>query len=114
MGQPGRRSDRERIRRNHHMRTTIAFLTAGGLAIGGAALACGSFVDADDTILSVVGQISGRGPDYEVWVVDQSNSRGFAYGGSIHIYSRDALGESSPAAEVIDLSAATTNVCMAS
>jgi DNA-binding beta-propeller fold protein YncE len=95
------------------MRTTIAFLTAGGLAIGGAALACGSFVDADESILTVLGQMRGTGADYEVWVVDQSNSRGVAHGGSIYIYSRDALGQSLPAGEVIDLSAETTNVCLA-
>ena len=96
------------------MRTSIALVTAGGLAIGLTALACGSFVDTDGSILSIVGQINGKGPDYEVWVVDQSNSRGFAYGGSIHIYSRDALGGDSPMGEVIDLSAETTNLCMGS
>ena len=92
---------------------TLFLLTAGGVAIGASALACGSFVNADDSILTVIGQKIIGGPDYEVWVVDQSNSRGVAHGGAIHIYSRDALGQNAPTGETIDLSAETTTVCMA-
>jgi DNA-binding beta-propeller fold protein YncE len=95
------------------MRTTIAALTAGVVLAGATALACGSIVDSDDTMLGIIAQRTGFGPDYEVWVVDQSNSRGVAFGGAIHIYSRDALGAVSPVAEVVDLAAATTSLCQA-
>jgi hypothetical protein len=55
---------------------------------------------------------------FEVWLVDQSNSPGKTYGGTIHIYrGPDLMGESASSAEpsdVIDLSGATASLCMAS
>ena len=53
---------------------------------------------------------------YEVWLVDQSNSNGRAYGGAIHIFDGRDLekvgSRPSPPAEVIDLSGATTALCL--
>jgi hypothetical protein len=55
---------------------------------------------------------------FEVWLVDQSNSPGKTYGGTIAIYrGPDLMGESASSAEpsdVIDLSGATASLCMAS
>jgi hypothetical protein len=54
---------------------------------------------------------------FEVWLVDQSNSLGKTYGGTIYIYrGPDLMGESASSAtpsSVIDLSAATASLCMA-
>jgi DNA-binding beta-propeller fold protein YncE len=65
-------------------------------------LACGSLLSPDDSTR-----------DYEVWVVDQSNSPGVAHGGAIHIYPRTAVASMPAGAdkEVIDLSAETTALC---
>lgn len=57
-----------------------------------------------------------KAKDYEVWLVDQSNSRGLTYGGAIHIFNgRDlekvGAGANAPA-EVIDLAGATTALCL--
>jgi len=53
----------------------------------------------------------------EVWVVDQSNTTGLAYGGAIHIYSvPDLMGASAPRARPIariDLGGATAALCRA-
>lgn len=56
-----------------------------------------------------------RGSAYEVWVVDQSNTRGLDHGGTLYIFAgRDLPGEASsppkPAA-VVDLGAETTAMC---
>jgi hypothetical protein len=55
---------------------------------------------------------------YEVWVVDQSNTRGLSYGGTVHIYEGDSLtgGNASSAQPVstVDLSAQTTALCQES
>ena len=56
--------------------------------------------------------------DFEVWLVDQSNSSGKTYGGSVHIYdggrlSGKAAASTSPM-EVMDLSGATSAMCLAS
>ena len=61
---------------------------------------------------------SASAKDFEVWLVDQSNSNGKAFGGSIHIYDGDGLGgkaaASTPSSEVMDLSGATAAMCLAS
>ena len=54
-------------------------------------------------------------PDHEVWLVDQSNSPGLAFGGTLHIYSgrdlqRDAA---APPLKRVDLGADTTDLCVA-
>ena len=54
---------------------------------------------------------------FEVWLVDQSNSAGVAHGGAIYIYQGDDLmGEDAALAPAtkIDLGAATAQLCMAS
>lgn len=58
----------------------------------------------------------GSGRDYEVWVVDQSNSPGLSHGGSIHVYQGADLkepAEAPPVPQVIDLGGATTTLCQA-
>ncbi len=56
--------------------------------------------------------------DFEVWLVDQSNSNGKTFGGTIHIYDGDDLNGKAAAsatpADVLDLSGATAAVCLAS
>src|SRR5687767_3837124 len=55
--------------------------------------------------------------EFEVWLIDQSNSAGVAYGGAIHIYQGDDLmGEDAAVASptTIDLAGATAQLCMAS
>lgn len=54
--------------------------------------------------------------EHEVWLVDQSNSFGKTWGGTIHIYDGRALREDAAHApsEVIDLSGATTDLCVSS
>lgn len=56
--------------------------------------------------------------DFEVWLVDQSNSNGKTFGGSIHIYDGDRLkgkaAASTPPMEVMDLSGATSAMCLTS
>jgi DNA-binding beta-propeller fold protein YncE len=59
----------------------------------------------------------GAGSDYEVWVVDQSNSPGLTHGGAIHIYQGEDLrepGAALPVPQVIDLGGATTALCQSS
>ena len=53
--------------------------------------------------------------DFEVWLVDQSNTAGTAHGGAIYIYDgADVMGDAAAApAERIDLGAATSALCMA-
>jgi hypothetical protein len=54
--------------------------------------------------------------DYEVWLVDQSNSFGKAYGGAIHIYQDADLSgadaSSATATDVLDLGGATAGLCL--
>ena len=56
--------------------------------------------------------------DFEVWLVDQSNSNGKTFGGTIHIYAGDDLnGEAAASAtptDVLDLSGATSTLCLVS
>ena len=55
--------------------------------------------------------------DFEVWLVDQSNSRGLTYGGTIYIYDGAHLSGDDPAAagptEVIDLAGSAAALCIA-
>lgn len=55
--------------------------------------------------------------EFEVWLVDQSNTNGKAFGGTIHVYEGDDLkGKSSrrsPRTDVLDLSGATSSLCLA-
>ncbi|MEV0381464.1 hypothetical protein [Nonomuraea sp. NPDC050643] len=58
-----------------------------------------------------------KGSSYEIWLVDQSDTNGLAYGGTIHVYDGgDVTGRLSAArpADVIDLGAATSSLCLAS
>lgn len=54
--------------------------------------------------------------DFEVWAVDQSNSFGKTFGGTVYVYEgSDLMGEAAAAATptaVIDLSGATSTLCM--
>ena len=53
---------------------------------------------------------------YEVWLVDQSNSPGVSFGGTIHIYDGANLDRDRPSstpANIIDLAGATTTLCLA-
>lgn len=56
--------------------------------------------------------------DYEVWIVDQSNTNGLTYGGAIHIFDGRDLETTNPTTAapiaVIDLAGATSALCLAS
>lgn len=66
---------------------------------------------------STLDSSSGNG-DFEVWVVDQSNTTGLAYGGRILIYDgTDLMGENAPSAvptATLDLAAETDALCTTS
>ena len=53
--------------------------------------------------------------DHEVWLIDQSNSDGQAFGGTLYIYDGQALQRdaTAPPLERVDLGAATTDLCVA-
>ncbi|MEV4381586.1 hypothetical protein [Streptosporangium sp. NPDC049644] len=57
------------------------------------------------------------GKSYEVWLVDQSNTDGLSYGGTVNVYSgaevTRRLSDARPV-HVIDLSGATSSLCLAS
>jgi hypothetical protein len=61
---------------------------------------------------------AGNRPEFEVWLVDQSNTNGATYGGALHIYDgRDLTGADPSAAvptEVVDLGADASALCLAS
>jgi DNA-binding beta-propeller fold protein YncE len=83
------------------MRTLVGILAAGLLCAAGAALAH------DDGI---------RGhARYEVWAVDQSNSPGKTYGGTLYVYDGAKLVRHPESAvpELIDLSGAASEMCFA-
>ena len=54
--------------------------------------------------------------DFEVWLVDQSNSYGKTFGGTIHIYDGDDLdgkaASSATPTDVLDLSGGTSTLCL--
>lgn len=64
----------------------------------------------------VAGAASNK--DYEVWLVDQSNSSGKTYGGAIHIFNVEALTAEEPSTaqptSIIDLGDAVATLCLAS
>lgn len=68
--------------------------------------------------LDVTGLHIERGRPYEVWLIDQSDSPGRNYGGTLHIFDGDVVGVAdagAPAApsETIDLGGATSALCLA-
>ena len=64
--------------------------------------------------LTCVGSLSGEAK-YEIWAIDQSNSPGVTYGGTIYIYDGKDLERGHKAAEAvpekIDLAGAATTMC---
>jgi DNA-binding beta-propeller fold protein YncE len=59
--------------------------------------------------------VASKGGGFEVWLVDQSNSNGLAYGGTIHIYPHQELrrgGNHVAQGASIDLAGATSALCM--
>lgn len=65
-----------------------------------------------------IGPLAGSGKDkYEVWAIDQSNSPGLSYGGTIHIWDGHDLEQghtgNSAVSERIDLAGAASAMCQA-
>ena len=60
-------------------------------------------------------QAAASAPAFEVWIVDQSDSRGKDHGGTLHIFSGGALSGDNPAsatpAVTVDLEAETSALC---
>lgn len=56
-----------------------------------------------------------HGDEHEVWLIDQSNTNGLAYGGTLYIYDPRELRRKAATAEpeVIDLGGATSALCLA-
>jgi hypothetical protein len=88
------------------------------------AVACCSFVLVacqGDSLLQARGEPAGQYAvvpgQAEVWVVDQSNTDGLTYGGTIHIFTlSDLMGEAAAKAQAvanIDLAGATAALCVA-
>lgn len=67
-------------------------------------------------LVLLVSTTVGAKDDFEIWLVDQSNTNGVAYGGAIHVYDGADLirnlSDATPAA-VIDLGGAVSALCMA-
>src|SRR3990170_7932728 len=61
---------------------------------------------------------AGGNGEFEVWLIDQSNTAGTTYGGAIHIYDgNDLMGANLAGVEpteVINLAGATASLCLAS
>jgi hypothetical protein len=74
-----------------------------------AALVCATVVAADES------DRSNRQSPYEVWLIDQANSRGLTYGGYLHIFDGTHLTDGTPsdaeATDVIDLGAEVAALC---
>ncbi len=68
-------------------------------------------------LLSLTVATSGSARDFEVWLVDQSDSFGKLYGGTIYIYEGSDLkgldASSATPTDVLDLGAATASHCLA-
>jgi hypothetical protein len=68
-------------------------------------------------MLMLIAPSARASEDFEVWLVDQSNTNGTSYGGRIYIYDGNSLirdlSDATPAA-TIDLGGATSALCMAS
>src|SRR5215207_1012110 len=68
-------------------------------------------------VLAVTGPVAGSGKDkYEVWAVDQSNSPGLMYGGTIHIWDGHGLEQghtgNTAVSERIDLGGPASALCL--
>ena len=85
-------------------RNTSVLLAAGLLLLGGC--------------MDIVGLEALRAQPFEVWLVDQSDSPGLAYGGTLYIYDSADLRPSAPEEtaprERIDLAGEVATMCMAS
>jgi DNA-binding beta-propeller fold protein YncE len=59
--------------------------------------------------------VAQGGPDYEVWIIDQSDSRGLKHGGMLYIFQGDQFAGGRPpaagAATAIDLGGASSALC---
>ncbi len=93
------------------VRVPMLVLVAGLLVA-----ACGeeSLAPWNEEAVAMLGPAGDR--NFEVWLVDQSNSAGVAYGGGIHIWDGTAFprgGGSPGASEFIDLGGATAALCQA-
>lgn len=84
--------------------------------------AVSAFAVAIAAVMGACGDDDGIGPDrpnagrdYEVWLIDQANSPGQAFGGTVHVYDRAAVSgaTAAPAAATIDLGQATAALCLA-
>jgi hypothetical protein len=68
------------------------------------------------TPVGLTGATQSSAGDFEVWLVDQSNSFGKTHGGTIHVYEGDDLngGDASAdtPADVLDLGGATAGLCI--
>jgi len=98
-----------------HYRTLRLFAVAGIFLL----VACADHAPALPTASALAVKTADSGPDsrpFEVWLVDQSNSFGRAYGGTIHIWDgSDLMGEAASAARqtaVVDLAGITAARCM--
>jgi hypothetical protein len=68
------------------------------------------------SLLGLTVATPGSARDFEVWLVDQSDSFGKTYGGTIYIYEGEDLNgakASSATPDVIDLGGATASLCLA-
>jgi hypothetical protein len=110
--------------------TVVRVATAAGFGSGRAAIKpaaaalaiaamLGALAFVGLTLATPVGHTvapAGSAEDFEVWLVDQSNSLGKAYGGTIHIYDgSDVKGgdaSSATATDVLDLGGATAGLCL--
>ncbi|MGH9362676.1 MAG: hypothetical protein ACRD2T_12245, partial [Thermoanaerobaculia bacterium] len=67
--------------------------------------------------LALLAAAPAAAEDFEVWLVDQSNSPGLTYGGTIYIYDGAHLSGDDPGAagptDVIDLAGPTAALCAA-
>ena len=67
-------------------------------------------------LLALVVATSASAQDFEVWLVDQSDSFGKTFGGTIHIYEGGQLNGANAASatptEILDLAGATADQCM--
>ena len=70
------------------------------------------------TVIAVARPAPASGNDaYEVWAIDQSNSPGTAFGGTLYIWDGNDLerghGATAAAAELVDLGGAVAAMCLA-
>ena len=63
--------------------------------------------------IDVSRQDLGVGASHEVWAIDQSNSPGLTYGGTVHVFRRSQRGDAVTGHETIDLGAETAALCQA-